>query len=82
LLEQQCGLAGAAAAYRRASDRGHADAAVNLGRLLARHHDLVGAEAACRRPSALGDDGALELLAGLFAEDVRQPSRRPLIARA
>jgi peptidoglycan hydrolase-like protein with peptidoglycan-binding domain/Flp pilus assembly protein TadD len=67
-LAERGDFAGAEAAYRRAADGGHGDAASNLGVLLEQRGDLEGAEAAYRRADALGGAvGALNL-GGLLAQ--------------
>jgi tetratricopeptide (TPR) repeat protein len=54
LAEERGDLEGAEAAYRRADERGHADAAFALGVLLQQRGDLEGAEAAYRRADERG----------------------------
>jgi tetratricopeptide (TPR) repeat protein len=68
LLQQQGDLEGAEAAYRRADEHGHADAAFNLAILLQQHDDLEGAEAAYRRADARGHAEAAFILGMLLHE--------------
>jgi peptidoglycan hydrolase-like protein with peptidoglycan-binding domain/TPR repeat protein len=61
-------LVGAEAAYRRAAEGGHGDAASNLGVLLEERGDAEGAEAAYRRADALGSAGGALNLGGFLAQ--------------
>jgi tetratricopeptide (TPR) repeat protein len=58
----------AQAAYRRADDLGHAEAARHLGRLLADRGEIAGAEAAYRRADYRGDAEAAYRLGALFEQ--------------
>ena len=59
---------GAESAFRRATQRGDAASATNLGMLLEQRGDLAGAEAAYRRADERGDGNAAFNLGGLLAE--------------
>ena len=68
MLRGKGALDQAAAAYRRASDRGHNAAALELGVLLAEHGTLAEAEAAFSRADEHGDAVAAFNL-GILLED-------------
>jgi O-antigen/teichoic acid export membrane protein/tetratricopeptide (TPR) repeat protein len=67
-LEQLGDLAGARAAYLRADENGHADAAWRLAKLLEQQSDPAGAEAAFRRAARRGHAGAASDYGVLLAE--------------
>ncbi len=68
VLANKGDFAGAEAAYRRAAEHGHADAASNLGVLLEQRGELKAAEAAYRDADQQGAAAGALNLAGLLAD--------------